>query len=63
MNRSSSPQRILEKGFAIIYQDDKIVSSSDKVEMGKNIRVRMAEHSITAKTISKKENDGNESDI
>jgi exodeoxyribonuclease VII large subunit len=57
------PQNILEKGFAIIYQDNKIVASGEKVRMDEEIRVRMSDATILAKTISKNNIDGKGTDL
>ena len=61
--RMMHPQNILEKGFAIIYQDDKIVASGEKIRMNEDIRVRMSDATILARTISKNKIDGKGTDL
>jgi exodeoxyribonuclease VII large subunit len=61
--RMMDPKNILEKGFAIIYQENKIVASGDKIRMNEEIRVRMSDATILAKTISKNKIDGKGTDL
>ena len=61
--RMMDPKNILDKGFAIIYQENKIVASADKIRMNEEIRIRMSDVTILAKTISKNKIDGKGTDL
>ena len=52
--RSSSPKTILNKGFAIITQDDKIVTDPAKIHINDQVKVILKEEILLA-TVNKKE--------
>ena len=58
-----SPQNILNKGFAIIKVNNKIVSSPDNVNEGTNLTVQLAATLIETTVKSKSPYNGNEFDI
>lgn len=58
-----SPQSILNKGFAIIKIDGKVVSNADHVKAGQELTVRLAETEIKTTVISKSTYNGNEFNI
>lgn len=57
------PKNILEKGFAIIYQDNRIIASGENIDMKKEIKVRMHDASIIARPGTKNKIDGKEPDL
>ena len=61
--RLMSPINILRKGFAIIYQDDKIVVDGSLIKSSSKIRIRLSESEIAASVTSNKKTNGNEFDI
>lgn len=61
--RMMSPVNILNKGFAIVYHQNKIVASAEKIPVGGDIRVRMADAEITATTKTKTKKHGSEFDL
>lgn len=58
--RIMSPQNILNKGFAILKIDGKIISNADEVKAGTELNIRLAESEIKTIVKSKTEYDGNE---
>lgn len=58
-----SPQSILNKGFAIIKIDGKIVSNADHVMAGQELTVRLAEAEIKTTVTSKSTYNGNEFNV
>ena len=58
-----SPQNILNKGFAIIKVDNKIVSNPDSISEGTKLTVQLAATLIETTVKSKSPYDGNEFDI
>ena len=55
-----SPQNILNKGFAIIKIDDKIVSNADDIEIGTKLTVQLSNTQIDTTVNHKKTSDGTE---
>ena len=55
-----SPVNILKKGFAIVYQDDKITTDGNKILQGNQIKVRLLDSEISAKVTLNKKIDGSE---
>jgi exodeoxyribonuclease VII large subunit len=51
---SMSPQNILNKGFAILKVNGKIVNNADQVEPGTELRIQMAAQEITSVVTSKR---------
>ena len=60
MCRLMSPVNILKKGFAIIYQDDKIITDGKKLKSSNTIKIRLSESEITTTVTSNKNVNGNE---
>lgn len=61
--RIMSPQNILNKGFAILKIDGKIISNADQVAAGTELNIRLAESEIKTIVKSKSEYDGNEFNV
>ena len=61
--RLMSPVNILKKGFAIIYQDERIVVDGSSIKPSSKIRIRLSESEIAASVTSNKKTNGNEFDI
>ncbi len=55
-----SPQNILNKGFAIIKVDNKIVSNADSIEKGTRLTIQLANTQINTTVDKKIENNGPE---
>ena len=47
--KAYSSENILEKGYALIFQDDKLIKSVQDVDQKQNIRVRMQDGTLDAK--------------
>jgi exodeoxyribonuclease VII large subunit len=58
-----SPQNILNKGFAIIKSDGKILNNADIIIEGMELDIQLSSAFIKTTVISKSTNDGNEFDI
>ena len=56
--RLMSPRNILRKGFAIVSQNDKIVTEAEEIKIGSEIIITLYETDIASKVISKSENNG-----
>jgi len=61
--RMMSPQNILNKGFAILKANDKILSNPDDIQEGDELTIRLAQSEIKTKVQSKSTYDGREFDI
>jgi exodeoxyribonuclease VII large subunit len=58
--RAYSPINILKKGFAIIYQQGKIMTDGNNVDPAMDIKIRMADTEIITTPKSKTQIDGND---
>jgi exodeoxyribonuclease VII large subunit len=58
-----SPQNILNKGFAIIKVNDKILSNSNEIREGDEMTVTFAESEIKTIVKSKSKYDGREFNV
>lgn len=61
--RLMSPQNILNKGFAIIKVDNKIISNSDKIKAGDELTIAFSETEVKTIVTAKTINNGREFDI
>lgn len=57
--RLMSPVNILKKGFAIVYQQDKIISDPDKIAIGSDVDIRLGDTRLQSTIKSKNNTDGN----
>lgn len=55
-----SPQNILNKGFAIVKLNDKIVNNADQIDTGTELTIRLAKSEIKTTVTAKNTYDGNE---
>lgn len=53
-----SPENILRKGFAIVYNKGKITASAEEISAGNDITILMADTEINATVNNKKQTDG-----
>jgi exodeoxyribonuclease VII large subunit len=58
--RAYSPINLLKKGFAIIYQQGRIITDGRNIDPAMDIKVRMADTEIITTPKSKKQIDGND---
>ena len=54
-----SPVNILKKGFALIYNDDKITVNTTSIHAGSEIKIRMHDSQIISTVKEKVKIDGN----
>ena len=52
---SLGPQRVLERGFALVWQGDSTVTSPKQVETGEQLRIDLADGSINVVVVSTEE--------
>jgi exodeoxyribonuclease VII large subunit len=63
LTRVMSPVNILRKGFALIYQEDRIVSDPDKIPVGGRIQVRLADTLFDSTVNAKNKTNGEEPNV
>ena len=52
-----SPQRVLERGYAIVSRDQKVQMNADDIDEGAELQIRLAEGELTAVKIKGKDNE------
>ena len=46
-----SPERVMERGYSVIYKNDKIVVDASKIEINDNLKVRFAKGNADVKVL------------